>query len=124
MGVAVGRNQPKVFSFMGNVYLIRLYNDKESFFKIGITVHRYCRFYEIMKSGYKVDIVCMFMGIEYLKALYLESSLKSIFNPYLPKIKFGGYTECFKSVDITSFKNEFQSVEYNEVVENLSISWR
>ena len=42
-----------------NLYLIKVSDDKESFYKIGNSVHRYCRFYEIMKSGYDVEIIYM-----------------------------------------------------------------
>lgn len=109
---------------MGNVYLIRLYNDAEEFYKIGITVHRYCRFYEIMKSGYRIEIVRMVMGIKYLIALDLESKLKSLFPSYIPLVKFGGYTECFSEVNLNDFSAQFDGIQFNEVVDNLEISWR
>lgn len=128
MGVAVGRNQPEVFIFMtnGNIYLIRVYNEGESFFKIGITVHRYCRFYEIIKAGYKVDIVYMVMGIPYLDALDYENELHHYFtlNSYAPSTKFGGHTECYNHVDVGSFKERLFNASCSEIVENLPISWR
>lgn len=109
---------------MGNLYLIEMYNEDERFFKIGITVHRYCRFYEIMKSGYRVRIVCMVMGIDYLTALNLEYQLKCLFYSYRPKVKFGGHTECFINVDVISFLEHATDFGYSEIVSDLEISWR
>jgi hypothetical protein len=109
---------------MGNIYLIELYNNNERFFKIGITVHRYCRFYEIMKSGYQVNILYMAMGYDYSEALTLESNLQSMFTPYRPTIKFGGYRECFSSVDLEEFKAKTKLFPHKEIMENIAISWR
>lgn len=110
----------------GNIYLVRVYNAVESFYKIGITVHRYCRFYEIMKSGYSIDIVYMGMGYDYMKALSAEQHLHSIFDIYYPKAKFGGYRECFSCVDTKIFSAELFRIagEASEYVINLPISWR
>jgi len=111
---------------MSNVYLIKLSNEKESFYKIGVTVHKYCRFYEIMKSGYSVEIVYMAMKLEFYDAQNLESYLQRIYESYRPKIKFGGYTECFKHIDIENYKeklNGFLKQNYS-YIENLKITWR
>lgn len=110
----------------GNVYLIRVFNEGESFYKIGITVHRYCRFYEIMKSGYSIEIVYMAMGFDYSKALKAESHLHSLFKRYNPIVKFGGYRECFVVVDVNIFSKELFKIagEAVEYVKKLHITWR
>lgn len=108
-----------------NIYLIRLYNNKESFFKIGLSVHKYCRFYEIMKSGYEVDIIYMIFGIESFSAFKIEKHLQSIFPTYTPLIKFGGYTECFSNVPINTYKDVVNNILNSyEYIENIKISWR
>ena len=111
---------------MGNLYLIRLYNKDESFYKIGTTVHRYCRFYEIMKHGYNVEIVYMILGANYLEALNAEKYLHNQFEHYKPNVWFGGYTECFKSIDINVYKKLVSELitSYRELTQNLKISWR
>jgi len=110
---------------MGNVYLIQLYNDQESFYKIGISVHKYCRFYEIMKHGYKVKILFMAMKLDYLKALDIERTMQSLYEEYHPKTKFGGYTECFGHIDVNDFKNRITGIIEDdfEYLENIEITW-
>ena len=110
---------------MENIYLIKLWDENESFFKIGTTVHRYCRFYEIIKSGYSVEIVYMLMGLDFYEALDSESELQSMFKQYTPNRKFGGYTECFDNINVSKIKSylnkRFQ--EPKEIVENIEITW-
>lgn len=111
---------------MENLYLISLRSKKEHFFKIGTTVHRFCRFYELMKPGYKINIVYMVFGIEFYEALKAENELHKLFDPYTPFKKFGGYRECFSSVDIDLYKNKIEELitSHSEITENLEISWR
>jgi len=110
----------------GNLYLIELWDKNERFFKIGITVHRYCRFYEIMKSGYSVRIIYMLFRLDYLTALKAESYLQSIFESYTPLKCFGGHTECFSGIDIDEYKKFTNTLfpDCNEITQNLEITWR
>ena len=114
------------FLFTMNVYLIKLSNDNEEFYKIGTTVHRYCRFYEIMKSGYEVEIIYMIHGLDWTKALDAESYLQSKFIRYHPLVKFGGYTECFRDINILTYKKIIHSIisNYTEITINKKITWR
>lgn len=109
-----------------NLYLIKLENENESFYKIGLSVHRYCRFYQLMKHGYRATIIYMVMGIDCYVAFYEESRLQSLFQRYMPKKKFGGYCECFKDIDIEDYKNKVSHLipQSKEIVENLEITWR
>lgn len=66
----------------------------------------------------------MVMGIDYTDALRLEFELKSLFYPYNPLVKFGGYTECFSEVNLSFFKQQFNDIVFTEIVEDLPISWR
>ena len=109
-----------------NVYLIELRNNKENFYKIGTTVHKYCRFYQIMKRGYDADIIYMALGLDMLDAYDIESKLGTIFHlhSYMPLIKFGGYTECYQGIDIECFKGALKSMIHTdfEVIENYPLS--
>jgi len=111
---------------MENLYLIKLSSGNEVFYKIGTTVHRFCRFYEIMKSGYSVEIIYMVHGIEFYEALNAEKYLQRMFDGYCPLVKFGGYTECFKYVDLNVYKNNLHSsiTSHKEITQNIKISWR
>ena len=112
-----------------NLYLIKISDKKESFYKIGLSVHRYCRFYEIMKHKYDVEIVYMLMGLDCYEAMEAESTLQNIFDEfsYLPKKKFGGYRECFSEIDLIRYKKELNNLitqQPNEIVEGVKITWR
>lgn len=111
-----------------NIYLVKLWNDEESFYKIGASCHKYSRFYQLMKFGYKAEIVYMPLKLDFYEAYNLESYLQSKFSEssYSPNIKFGGYTECFKDIDI----GEYKQAVINQIrhpfnyLENLEITWR
>ena len=77
------------------VYVIKMYNKEENFYKVGITVNTTKRFNEIQKSyNYKV---IKLIPTNLYDAIYIEDKvLKSEDEKYTPKIKFGGHTECFK----------------------------
>lgn len=109
-----------------NLYLIELSNENESFYKIGTSVHRYCRFYQIMKFGYKCTIKFMLMGLNCHVAMNTESYLHGLFKPYNPKVKFGGYTECYKNINLDEFKSKIGHLipQSKEIIENLEVSWR
>ncbi|MFA5300545.1 MAG: hypothetical protein WC389_20350 [Lutibacter sp.] len=110
---------------MENLYLIELKDKNELFFKIGTTVHRYCRFYELMKPGYQIKIIYMIFGIEFYEALNAENKLQSVFKPYIPLKKFGGYRECFYPFDINIYKNILNNLitSHTEIAQNIEITW-
>ena len=58
--------------------------------------------------------------------MYAEAYLQTLFETYWPKIKFGGYTECFVSVDVKIFAEELLGFagEATEYTKNLPINWR
>lgn len=115
----------KVKSFL---YLIKLYNDNEEFFKIGISVHKFCRFYQIMKFGYKCEIIYMLCGNDYSTFLKLEEYLhcKYANNRYSPLIKFGGYCECYTNIHQKEYTKLLRIIYPVNipVIKNLEISWR
>lgn len=111
-----------------NLYLIELYNDNERFFKIGVTVNKFDRFYQLMKFNYRCKIILMIIGLDFYLAYNLESELKELFKPlqYCPNTKFGGYTECFTNIPIVIYKQLMKHLirDANEIIENLEITWR
>lgn len=110
-----------------NLYLIKVSDDKESFYKIGNSVHRFCRFYEIMKSGYDIEIVYMIFNLDFYISYEYENLLQNHFSDksYKPLKKFGGYLECFKDIDVDEYKSIVSKIiTDNEITENLKITWR
>lgn len=110
-----------------NLYLIKIYNENESFYKIGNSVHRYCRFYEIIKHGYKIEIVYMILNLEFYTSYKYEEKLHKKFgiHSYTPLNRFGGYTECYKNIDLKEYKSFVSGIiEGKEIVQKLNISWR
>jgi len=83
------------------LYTIRIYNDNEEFYKIGITNDINIRHYNIIMESmniYNIDIVnviidtrrvCFLLEQKILK----KKRLKGV--TYIPKNKFGGSTECY-----------------------------
>lgn len=110
------------------LYLIKLSNKKEAFYKIGISVNKYSRFYQIMKFGYSCNIEYMMFGKNYLELLELEGKLHNIFSEksYTPFVKFGGYTECYSNIDEKEYIKVLRELHpfQCEVIKNQQISWR
>ena len=109
-----------------NLYLIRVFNKTEDFFKIGTSVHKYCRFYEIMKAGYDIEIVYMILGLDfqdcYGKERFLHNHFQSI--SYETKRKFGGYRECFSGIPLDEYKRLTSDLNNSNLITNLPITWR
>lgn len=79
------------------LYVIRCYNDRESFYKVGITSNDLqTRFESKREMPYGFDEVYSIDG-EAGYVYDLEVRLHSLLKPYLykPDISFRGYTECF-----------------------------
>lgn len=81
-----------------NVYLIKMTNKNESFYKIGITVFNINERYW-GERGYKVDLVSsvtMLAITAWDKEREIHAKLKEL--RYSPAVKFGGHTECFSEL--------------------------
>jgi len=110
-----------------NIYLIKLTNENEEFYKIGLTVNKFCRFYQIMKYGYDIEIIYMAFGLDCFEAFDAEKELQRHFNSYIPKKWFGGYTECFTFVGLDRFKGCLEKLitkKPDKIIEGLKITWR
>lgn len=91
------KNKPKV-------YFIKLVNDTEDFYKIGITYNSLKkRFSNILTKGYKIEVVACLELKDYGKAIaIIENEFHKTAKKYSykPKIKFKGDGECYKVDDV------------------------
>lgn len=84
------------------LYVIRCWNDNEEFYKVGITVQevreRFSIHGETVDMPYKYEVMSLLESDDRRGVWDLENQLKREFKEYkyIPKILFGGYTECFK----------------------------
>ncbi len=80
------------------LYIIRLYDDVESFYKIGVTSREnpYDRF---STYPYEKDIICLYQHPSSHLIMDLESKCISLETKYLPIKDFAGKSECVLSVD-------------------------
>ena len=92
---------------IAKLYIIRCYNNKESFFKIGITNKKSLkeRFYHRSLMPYEYEIVKVIESKDDPIYIYnLERALHVIHKnvQYLPLINFVGNTECFSQLFINA----------------------
>jgi len=97
------------------VYILSFFENENHIFKIGITTNDVKERYRI-EHTFKYDYL-----IEYQKemnlynACYVENALHEHFKEYsyIPKIKFGGYTECFSNINMKEVENIVKKTLYN-----------
>lgn len=75
------------------LYVVRLYNDKESFYKVGITSKEDCTS-RFKSFPYEYDIIKMYKYKDSGFIMDLESKLLSLEESYRPLKEFGGCSEC------------------------------
>jgi hypothetical protein len=82
------------------LYVVRVYNEGEAFYKVGVTFCLSSRFSRL-KTCYKWRTVARFSSWNAGKVFDLEQRLHKQFSglSYLPTADFGGKTECYSSVD-------------------------
>jgi len=88
---------------IARVYFVRLYNDTESFYKVGITYQPLKR--RLRQFPYEVEIINVKEYIDAVIAFKIEKRFKKMFKSrqYKPMVKFGGWTECYLK---SSIKNK------------------
>ena len=93
------------------LYVISFLENEEKIYKIGITTTSIKERYRI-ENQFKYDYD---VEVEIKNSLYncchLEHKLHSHFSSksYTPQIKFGGYTECFKDIELKEVENIVQA---------------
>lgn len=101
----------KSFEECSHIYLIRLYNEKENFIKVGLARKPNIRHARIKKeSDYEIEVLRCHSGSG-IQVFDLEKSILSNkdLEKYVPDQKFQGYTECF-SVDSYEIIDELMEV--------------
>lgn len=89
------------------VYIIRCYNDDESFYKVGKTFRNLKnRFAGKNNMPYKYEVCNIFTFEDGVAACEKEVELKRILREYryAPKIEFKGMYECFSSIENINLK--------------------
>ena len=83
-------------------YIIRLYNDEESFIKVGKTYRKLSDRFAVGQSPYKYEILkTVEGGAEFISQLERSVLNSNAVSYYKPEISFGGCTECFSKVTFT-----------------------
>ena len=89
-----------------SLYLARIYNDRESFYKVGISVNIKDRFSDLRKeSGYRSELMSVIEGTA-KEVWELENKIKRGYKmfSYVPNNVFGGHTECYGEEGLEDFK--------------------
>ena len=102
------------------LYIIKLDSDSESFYKIGITSNEDIdiRLYEYRKF-YEVKIIKFLKHPSPEIIMDIERLMIDSFERYTPKEKFGGQSECIKS--IIGLKNILKSLKWVRDLEDVEI---
>lgn len=82
------------------LYVVRVYNEGEAFYKVGVTFSLSSRFSRL-KTLYKWRTVARFSSWNAGRVWDLEQRLHLDFAylSYLPTASFAGFTECYNSVE-------------------------
>lgn len=82
------------------LYVVRVYSEDESFYKVGITFSLSTRFARL-KTCYKWRTVARYSSYNAGKVWDLEQRLHARFAcfSYTPAASFSGFTECYGTVD-------------------------
>lgn len=89
-----------------SIYLMRLSNASEMFYKIGISKDANKRSKDISRqSGYVVNVLSIMTLESAEKVFYCEKYLHDIFKyfSYTPQVTFQGFTECFSYISVEEF---------------------
>ena len=95
----IERNKEKYKNTNCVLYKVRLFDNdnKESFYKIGITINDISK--RMSNIPYKYEIISIYESNVY-KCFYKEMDFKNKNKEfkYKPKLKFNGYTECYNKI--------------------------
>lgn len=124
-GVFLGAGCPKCnrdVAIPNLFYLIRLYNNSESFYKLGIS-HKLkngsvSRFKSYIVLGYKIEIIKLIEFKESIDCKEFELKMKQIIKPnlYVPKNwDYDTSTEAFQDSLLETIINQINNIEYDIV---------
>lgn len=133
-GIFLGKGCPECNNHCNKsdvLYLIKLYNEFESFYKLGISYFlngKIRRYSDYEKIGYKVEEITIRQFDDFIECRNVETRLKRVIKPFLYKPKnwpADNATECFSdsilqfiikflNQDIVSTSTEMQSSHNND----------
>lgn len=94
------------------LYLVKLYDENETFLKIGITAQSSIKkILKQCKPKYMGDVICFATGnasFIFDKEVELQRLFKD--HKYHPLKKFGGYTECYDMSMLNEIRNIFDEI--------------
>ena len=107
----------------GYLYIIKLSDESESFYKIGITSHEDISIrFQVFKSSYNVEIIHAFSHPCSNLIMDIERKLISLEERYTPNKMFAGYSECVKDIkkalEFIKSLDWIKDFENHESVEN------
>lgn len=116
------------------LYVLKFYNNKEEFIKIGVTDLSISRRYSSdgeggAKHGYKFDIIYQVFqkDLANLTVLDLENKIIKKFekSSYIPAVSFGGHTECLNistSENVKQFITTFNNVQQRSTKPTVNVN--
>jgi hypothetical protein len=93
--LAAFNRHPKLRDVEGTLYLVKLSNDSESFYKIGITRQTIDQRFRYGYDDYRIEIIDTFV-MSLFNAFEKEQEILSACETYTPIKRFGGWTECLQ----------------------------
>jgi len=101
-------------------YAIKIYDENESFIKVGITTESISRRYSGKLKDYSYEMIFSCENtVE--KCIEFEQTIKQNFKNYTPKTQFAGYNEC---IEISEYDEIISFVMQNNVFRNAKIEFR
>lgn len=90
-----------------SLYIIKVWDDIESFYKVGISANIKGRFIEI-KARYNIEIMLNY-NTNLEEAVNMENKILKSYKilRYTPKKEFAGKTECLSDIDLAKIKEEW-----------------
>lgn len=90
----IERNKEEFLNTPSGVYFIRIFDDTDAYFKIGVSKDLRSRMNVIKNnSGMNVELL-VYEKMSLYDSVILEDNVLSRFDRVTPKVRFAGYTEC------------------------------
>lgn len=113
------KNKESWLKIPSMVYLIKLYNNHEEFYKVGIASNGLKNRYNKGNMPYNYKVFLEIDNISLYEACHIETTIKKLNkkNEYKPSIKFDGKSECFLNLIDYDYKN--MRMDNNEIAMNI-----
>ncbi len=102
------------------LYAIKVYDESETFIKVGITTESVSRRYSGKLNDYKYEMIFTCENtVE--KCLEYERTIQNLFKNYIPKKQFAGYLEC---LEISQYDELINFAMQDKMFRNAKIYFR